>query len=430
MKNTRILPCFWRMLCCFAACLLLSGCAGGGKTEEARQTERPEKRETLDFYIWSDEESYVGQAAEAYNMLKGWEAVRLHVIPNQEHEEWLNQYDPSCGADLIGLRGNANLVEMENKGALLGLTEYLKDSDLDVTAFGNMYNEIAYEGEYYALPTRSTCWALFYNKELFDEAGLPYPTQMTWDEYLELAEKMTWTDGEEQVWGGYFPPWIYYISAIQEGYYLLDDDLEPVEESLALLNRMYESGTHMPYEQIKDRGDDCRYDFEKGNIAMMANGEWMVNMLLEDAEAGRSVPEWDIAPLPVPEGTEGGITVGMYQFAAITSTCSAPEEAFEFLIFLCGKQGAEIYARNAVIPAYSSEEIRDIYGEASGTAHSDIFFWAQKVQEQPMWYGYDRLLSLFKEDAEKYLMGEITLQEAMGDFEEGRKEILRSSSAG
>ena len=83
-----------------------------------------------------------------------------------------------------------------------------------------------------------------------------------------------------------------------------------------------------------------------------------------------------------------------------------------------------------MIPAYSSEEIRDIYGEASGTAHSDIFFLAQKVQEQPMWYGYDRLLSLFKEDAEKYLMGEITLQEAMGDFEEGRKEILRSSSAG
>lgn len=218
------------------------------------------------------------------------------------------------------------------------------------------------------------------------------------------------------------------MSAIQSGYYLLDDDLEPVEESLELLNRLYESGTHVPYEQIKDRGDDCRYDFEKGNIAMMVNGEWPVNMLLEDEAAGHSVPDWDIAPLPVPEGVEVGTTVGMYQFAAITSTCSRPDEAFEFLTFLSGQQGAEIYARNAVIPAFSSDEIVEIYAEASGTKHSDIFFDAKKIQEQPMWYGYDRLLSMFKEYADKYLSGEDSLRHVMDDFEEERREVLRPSA--
>ena len=415
---------FWYLL----ICLPLSGCAAVDEADETQMTVALEEQETLNFYIWSDEESYVRQVTEAYNMLKGWEAVRLHVIPNDEHEEWLANYDPDCGADLVGLRGNANLVEMQSKGALLGLSQYLKNGELDVTTFGNMYNEIIYQGEYYAVPTRSTCWVLYYNKELFDEAGIPYPGEMTWEEYLALAEQMTWGEGEAQVWGGYFPPWIYHMSAIQSGYYLLDDDLEPVEESLELLNRLYESGTHVPYEQIKDRGDDCRYDFEKGNIAMMVNGEWLVNMLLEDEAAGHSVPDWDIAPLPVPEGVEVGTTVGMYQFAAITSTCSRPDEAFEFLTFLSGQQGAEIYARNAVIPAFSSDEIVEIYAEASGTKHSDIFFDAKKIQEQPMWYGYDRLLSMFKEYADKYLSGEDSLRHVMDDFEEERREVLRPSA--
>ncbi len=411
--------------------LWVTGCDGNKRGEEVRQQEQriwESENVVLEFYTWSDEENYVGQVVDAYNSLKGREAVRLHVIPNKLHGDWIKNYDGSIGADILGLRGNRNLLELQNKGILLDLRPYLQRGNLDVRGFGNMYNEIEYKGGYYGLPTRSSCWVLFYNKEIFDSQGIPYPGQMTWEEYIQLSRKLTSGSGDGQVWGGYYPPWIFHMSAIQKGIYLLDDDLEPIRESLELTKRLYTSGSHMPYEEIADRSDDCRYDFGQGKTAMLISGEWMVNMLMEDEKSGLPVPDWDIAPLPVPEGVEEGTTAGMYQFAGITSTCKYPEAAYEFLEFLCGEQGARIYARNAMIPGWTNEEIRQIYEEAVGDRNIDLFFETQIVSEQPMWNRYDQLLELFKEDAELYMKNKISLEEAMEDFEEKRKQIWRPES--
>lgn len=402
---------------------LLYGCA---RDEDMQQVEREAGYDdiTLDYYIWSDEETYVRKVVEAWNALQGREAVRLHVIPNGEHDAWVENYNESVGADIVGLRGNSHVVKFQQRGFLLGLREYLKESDLDVTAYGNMYNAITIDNEFYAMPTRSTCWVLYYNRELFDQAGIPYPGQMTWQEYEDLALAMTKANGDEKIWGGYFPMWIPQFSAIQRGYYLLDDDLGPTRESLEMMERLYRD-SHMPYEDIRLRDNDYCPDFEKGNIAMMVNGEWLANQFVEDEAEGVHVPEWGIAPAPVPQGVEAGTTVGMYQFAGITANCPCPEAAFAFLEFSCGKQGARIYARDAIIPAYSDEEIRQIYEEALGRESSEVFFEAKRIMEQPMWNDYDMLIEKFRSLADEYLVGERSLEEMMESFESYRMEILQ-----
>lgn len=398
----------------------------GEADQEENYTEGdiPLSRTTLQFYIWEDEKTYVREVVNAWNALQGYESVALHVLGNSEHETWLKDYDGGIQADLIGLRGNANVLELQQKGYLLGLGSYIQKSGLDIKAYGNMFNEIACDGEYYALPTRSTCWALYYNRTLFDQRGVSYPKLMTWDEYLALAEEMSWEEGDLKIWGGYYPPWNYNMEAAQNGYYLLDDNLAPTADCLAMINSLYESGSHVPYLEIKERGDDCRYDFEKGNIAMMINGEWLANMLMEDEASGLSVPEWDIAPLPVPDNAKGRISIGQYQFAGISAFCEHPEEAFAFLEFLCGNPGARIYAGDGVIPAYYSDEIRSIYEEALSGKNARVFLEAERIQEQPMWNGYNKLIELFTEVAEEYLMGETTLQEAMERFEQDRMALL------
>lgn len=157
---------------------------------------------------------------------------------------------------------------------------------------------------------------------------------------------------------------------------------------------------------------------------MMINGEWLASMLMEDDAAGLSVPEWDIAPLPVPDNAKGKISIGQYQFAGISAFCEYPKEAFAFLEFLCGNPGARIYAGNGVIPAYYSDEIRSIYEEALSGKNARVFLEAERIQEQPMWNGYNKLIELFTAVAEDYLMGETTLQEAMEWFEQDRMALL------
>jgi multiple sugar transport system substrate-binding protein len=53
-----------------------------------------------------------------------------------------------------------------------------------------------YGGKLYGVPTWCLTMWMFYNKNLFDEAGVPYPTDnTTWDEYVEMAKKLTKTEG-------------------------------------------------------------------------------------------------------------------------------------------------------------------------------------------------------------------------------------------
>ena len=406
-----------------ALLLLCTGCGNSGQmTESEKVGVQREGEVSLKFSIWSDEESYVRDVTEAYNALKGYEAISLEVIPNSQHEDWVNHYNDAYATDIIGIRGNGQLLQFQKQKKLLGLSRFIKESNLDIRNYGTMINEIICSGEYYALPTRSTCWALYYNRKLFQERGVPEPEQMTWEEYMELAERMT--EKRTEIWGGYYPPWIYNIPAIQQGYYLLDDELEPTRESLELMQKIYASGSHFPYDRVKDRGDFCSEDFEKGNIAMLVCGEWLANMFLEDQAEGIEVPEWGIAPLPVPAGVEAGTSIGMYQFAGLTSVCRDPEAAFEFLQFLCGPQGAQIYARNGIIPGYSNEEIQEIYLDAVGTEDARIFFDAKRIQEQPVWEGYDQLTELFKEDACELLEGNCELDEIMERFQEQREEVF------
>jgi multiple sugar transport system substrate-binding protein len=297
---------------------------------------------------------------------------------------------------------------------------------MDVTAYGNMFNDISIEGDYYGLPTRSTCWFLLYNKDVFDKAGIAYPGQMTWKEYRELALSLTQGKGKNKLYGGFWAPWLYNFGAIQRSSYLIDDDLSYTRESLELLNNFYnvdESHVSLKQMAIQEEEFDYRGYFEDGKIAMMPQGEWIINMLIEDQKNGLSNVNWDIAPMPVFEGQDPGITWGQYQFVSIAKESKYPEEAFDFIQFLCGEEGARIYGENGIIHAYRSDAIKQIYLDAVGKETASIFYEAKRVQEElPVPY-YQEIVVAFKEVAKEYLLGNMTIEETMSELVKKRADI-------
>ena len=55
------------------------------------------------------------------------------------------------------------------------------------------------DGNFYAVPFRSDFWVLYYNKDLFDAAGVEYPSNdMTMEDYDALARKMTSGEGRPE----------------------------------------------------------------------------------------------------------------------------------------------------------------------------------------------------------------------------------------
>lgn len=385
-----------------------------------------EKEILLDYYIWDDEEIYTSRVVDSFNDSHPGIRVLLHVIKNNLYDEQIKEVIHSEEkVDLIGIRGVTKIMDYHKQNLLLDLNDFLRKNDLDLTAYGNMAYSYTLDNKYYGLPTRSTYWVLYYNKDLFDKNDLPYPQQMTWEEYAQLTDRLTGVDQEgNKIWGGYFVDWCENFAGIQRQNYLYDDDISQTLESMQWLNRFYNvDKSHMPFQEVLQIGDDYIDVFESGCIALMPQGEWTANKLYEDELSGKTNINWNIAPMPVFDGQEEYTTWGQYQFSGITATCQYPEEAFEFLTYLCGEEGAKIYARSAMISGYMNDEIQEIYKNTLPGKNTEVFFLSQRNQECPAVAEYDVLNDIMKDASRAYLLGEISYEEACSKVEKERATL-------
>ncbi len=379
----------------------------------------------IHYYIWDSEETYVKPVAEAYEALHHNIRIEIHAVDADLYDEALIPIlNGEAPVDLVGIRDTSQLVSLAEQELILDVTALLQEGNFDVKAYGNMFNEISIEGKYYGVPTRSTCWILLYNKDIFDSMGIPYPRQLTWEEYGELAKRLA--QEENGIKGGYWPPWCYNFAALQSSEYLIDDELRMTRKSLEMLHRFYEEdGSHYNFQETFNQSKKVSELFNEGNIAMMPQGEWMINMMLENENSGGAKVNWGIAEMPVLNSEDAGTTWGQYQFAAVAANTEYPAEVFDFLQFLCGEEGARIYAQKGIVHAYATKEIQEIYAQTIGEEAAAIIYDAKRKQEQLAIPRYYELISLFKEAAQDYLSGEITIEQAMNRFKEERKEIYQ-----
>jgi multiple sugar transport system substrate-binding protein len=384
----------------------------------------------LEVLIWNDQEPFLRAVIDAYGKEKNqdlrFNITTVHADGDEYDNKLTVMLSANAGVDIVGIKGIAQITQYRNTGSLLDLTDRIKNSNLDVTKYGTMFTNIAQDGRYFILPMRSTCWVLYYNPDIFDEAGLPYPQQMTWGEYGELAMKLTKGQGMNRQWGSYWVFWIPNFFAIQYGSYLTDEDLNPLKTNLELFNKFYNiDKSHMSLSEMSTTESNWIAEFQNGHTAMLPNGEWVVGMILQDEAQGKSNVRWEIAPMPVPEGVAPGTTIGSMEFMAISKASKMQDEAYDFLSFLCGERGAEIYASMGLIPAYSSDKVSAAFQKAVNKESAKVFFNANKIQEQLVDPRYNEIANAYYEHAELYAIGEKSLNETIANFIAQRNAILR-----
>src|SRR5690606_38920931 len=88
-----------------------------------------------------------------------------------------------------------------------------------------LFNSFTWEGQIGAMPVVTFTSLLFYNPVLLNEAGLPIPESLTWDELVEYARVLTRRspDGTVQQYGHRFEPWpnfyLYYLWQNEGGFF-------------------------------------------------------------------------------------------------------------------------------------------------------------------------------------------------------------------
>lgn len=140
------------------------------------------------------------------------------------------------------------------------------------------------DGKHYGIPFATNCTALFYNKDMFDAAGIDYPDEnTTWDEFREMAKTLT----KDGVYGfgnagtntdeGTFQclQWLYTAG----GSYT---DIESGVDAYTLMQEMIQEGSWAK-DVVNWTQSDVNNNFMAGNLAMQQNGPWQIPGIAKDA---------------------------------------------------------------------------------------------------------------------------------------------------
>lgn len=237
--------------------------------------------------------------------------------------------------DVFWMHSNEAVRYMSN-GILLDLTDKISASEkLEMDKFPADIKEMyEWDGKVYAVPKDVDTIAMWYNKTMFDEAGIPYPDgSWTWDEFYEIAQKLTKEDGSQ--YGFACNPsneqdtWMNIVYSMG-GTILKDDNTSGFDDpntikamefvDKCIKNVMPDANT------MSETGTDVL--FQSGRVAMISQGSWMVagfkanDYLVENCDVAR-----------LPKDATTGQSVSLYNGLgwAASATTSMPEEAFQLI---------------------------------------------------------------------------------------------------
>ncbi|GHU22731.1 sugar ABC transporter substrate-binding protein [Spirochaetia bacterium] len=376
----------------------------------------------VNFYGHSDNDPILKEMIAAFEKTDPGFKVEYHSIPNDDYDDKIRVLTAgSSDIDALWIRTPAQAQQYITNKALLDLTPFINESKVNTAPIKNALTGAARDGKIYGLPTTGSCWMTFYNKDLFDAKGLPYPIDLTWDEYLDLAKKLTYTENGVKYWGGACPPWSLNLGSAAGNEYLTASEPTPLTRRYAqVLHRMYiDDKSHPSIEDMSVGSFDIMALFDSGTVYMMIMGDWEFNLFKGNFNLG-------VAPMPILSGMEKGSSVGQASYYCISPKSKHAKEAYQFIEWATTTAGGTtVYANQKQVPSYSTPESLAAYKKLVTVDGVDYRFSSKILPEQGPEPYYGQINDeAYIPEMQLYLLGEQTLDQAFNNFYKLRAEII------
>ena len=277
--------------------------------------------------------------------------------------------------DVVTIKDVPGYATLVSKGVLEPLNERIEADGIDLSAYNGMTEQVTVDGELYELPFRNDFWVLYYNKDLFDAAGVDYPTNdMTLEQYDELARAVAKTGfGDDQVYGSHYHTWrsaVQLFGVLDGKNTILDGTYDFTKPYYEMVKKQEEDGICRSY--VDTNASQLHYSaaFSEGNTATMNMGTWYISTLIPSLASGEYDSElcgnWGIVKYPHPEGVEAGTTLGQLTSLAIPTVSDQKDEAWDFIKFAGGEKGAAAVAATGAFPAIMTDEVIDQLANMEG----------------------------------------------------------------
>lgn len=310
-------------------------------------------------------------------------------------------------------------------------------ADDHIEALDDIYPSLqevfTYNGDLYCAPKDFSTMTLQYNKDIFDAAGLEYPTaEWTWEDLRAAAEATTGENADgQQVLGLVTPPnlerWLPFL--YQAGGSLFDDEgnltlnTPEAQEAIDFYVGLVADGIAGPQSAV-DAGWGGEA-FANGRVAMAMEGNWVINYLKEQ------FPDlnWGVAPLPA--GTAGQATMAFTVCYGVSSAAEGAEQeaAWKLANYLTGPEGAVQVAETSfgVMPgrASAAEAWLGRFGEESA-AFVEGADYAYKWQ---LPVGFQPFIDAFNDNLQQAFSGNLLPEDVLSETQSVGEEIMATSAS-
>ncbi|MCG8346529.1 MAG: sugar ABC transporter substrate-binding protein [Chloroflexales bacterium] len=311
---------------------------------------------------------------------------------NQGYFEKLKTELASGNAPDIFWIGAVELADFVNTGEILDLKPYIdQDSDFELSAFyDSVMAELTRDGKIYGLPRDISTMVTYYNADMFAEAGLPTPKELSeqgnwnWETMLDNARQLT--DPTDQRYGVGFgnwwgPSWGYFVNAAGGSPFNADRTACALNTPEAIGGARFVQNLYN--EQLLPLGDqDGEALFNAGKVGMYFNGRWFAPGIRTNAQFN-----WDVAEMPMGQVESTWLFWGPYLVNARTEN---PEAAWEVLKLLTGVEAtAQIAALGTNVPPRQDQAAVDAFLGATPPENNQAYLdgIAYAALEAPVWDG-------------------------------------------
>lgn len=412
---------------------------------------------------WGDEQYVRNQWTDYYELTHN---VEIEIIPmyepmrggtDQVQEESLidrvkrilTEDNPP---DVILIEDLSMLTTLVEEGLVQPLDTFMEKSNFDVEGLVPAIREgIKQAGDgnsMYALAQLFSSQALFYNKNLFDEKGIPYPTDnMTWDQIAELALQFNSGEGEERIYGFWSNDGrgIYHFINVFAGpleLSLFSEDFKRVEFDSAKWERALTKYISYLQDGVFPEEPDYTQEwtpemdlfwraFYNGQAAMAVLHSYELQNLQQMRNFGDGSVDfdWDVVTVPTHAEAPGvGGNIYMQGLMAINRNAQNADLAWDFIHFNNSEDMLKLKSRQQGV--FVTQEAYIQTNMENGPANLQAFY-ALKPAPNLMFSAYQEggekvyeVMATAEHILQEIINGEKSVQEGLAEIKTKGQEIM------
>ena len=326
-------------------------------------------------------------------------------------------------------------LDYQSRGVLLNLQPYLdKNPDMLKGVYPQTLEAYKTSDGMFGLPRDFQTIALFYNKDMFDAAGVDYPTaDWTYDDLRNVAKQLTKDsngDGKIDQFGYSLDLWDF-EPGMSEIIWAYGGDLISADHTKTLVGEpkarqafqflhdmMFIDKSIPDPNTVGEYGDDA---FLAGVAAMTAIGHWVVPGYAEVNF------KWDVAPMP--KGPAGQATSVNSAGFVVAKDSKSPDAAFEFLKYVLSEPAQKRLAElGFACPVLKSVAESDAFLKQSTPIDHKVFLDSLAFAHmKPVFKGYDEWSSAIGDGMATIWTGEAELDPTLDEAVKAADDVLTNN---